>query len=73
MLADRARDAREVADATGNPADIALADALEAALAAECRELLSDVGTDRSTDGIPTAGEAGFVTEVKIPPGEGAN
>ena len=42
-LSDRARAARERADATGDPGDIGLADALESAEAAAAREQMREL------------------------------
>jgi hypothetical protein len=50
-----------------------LAAALEATLAAEAQDLLSQLPLNRSTVGTPTPAEEGLVSEVRIAPGEGLN
>jgi hypothetical protein len=72
-LTDRARASRERADRTGDPGDAMLAAALEATLAAEAQDLLSQLPLNRSTVGTPTPAEEGLVSEVRIAPGEGLN
>lgn len=72
-LTARTREAREHADRTGDPGDEALAAALESALAADARELLSELRPDRDATGLPTPSQAGFVAEMRIPPGAAGN
>jgi hypothetical protein len=64
-LIDKAREARERAFA-GEPSAVTLAAALEDALAAEARELLSEFGPDHSTDGVPSPAESGYVSSVWV-------
>jgi hypothetical protein len=63
-LFDAAKRAREKADASTDPADHALAAALEAALDAEARELLRPAPA--STDGIESPGDAGYPGKLHI-------
>jgi hypothetical protein len=55
---------RAVADSTGNPADIATADALESALDAEAREQLRELQPEHDIEGLPDPP----VKFVRIPP-----
>ncbi|QNJ91523.1 hypothetical protein HZU40_09685 [Mycolicibacterium fluoranthenivorans] len=73
MLSDQARTARARADATGDRGDEALAAALEAAEAAECRGALQGLEGDPDTAGLPSSAEAGYLSVVKVPPGPGGN
>jgi len=73
VLSDQARAARERADATGDPGDEALSAALEATVAAEARGLIDQLREEPDTTGLPTPAQAGYVAEVRIPPGQGLN
>ncbi len=64
-LFDKAREAREHANTCTNPSCHAVANALEGALATE----RAKGHQPASTEGIPSAVEAGFMSEVRIPPG----
>jgi hypothetical protein len=61
-LADAARDARAHADTRTEPGCHAVANALEGALAAE----KAKEHQPASIEGIPSAVEAGYVSEVRI-------
>jgi hypothetical protein len=66
-LSDKARAARERADASIEPADHAVAHALESALDAEAREQLAELQPEPpDPESFPTPAEAGFVSEVWI-------
>ena len=68
-LADKARAAREVADASIDPGDHAVAAALEAALDAEAREQLSELREEPDPDSFPAAP----VSVVRVPRGGAEN
>jgi hypothetical protein len=65
-LEDAARDARAAADTSIDPAVHAVANALEAALAAE----VARGHEPADTTGIPTPEQAGYVTEMTLPRGD---
>jgi hypothetical protein len=62
-LADAAGNARAQADVSINPADHALANALEGALAAE----RAKGHEPADTTGIPSAVESGYVANIPVP------
>jgi hypothetical protein len=66
-LGGKAKAAREKADASIDPADHMLANALEGALAAEGRQLVADQ-TERDVEGIPTPQQSGYVGQINIEP-----
>jgi hypothetical protein len=72
-LTDRAREAREHADACADPGCHALSAALAAALDAAARDQLTDLREEPDTTGIPAPVEAGFVAEIRVPPGVAGN
>jgi hypothetical protein len=66
-LFERVKRAREIADASTDPADHALAHALESALDAEARAIFNAEREPVDTTGIPSAAEAGFPSSIHIP------
>ena len=64
-LSERAKEARKQADATGHPGDVALADALEAAEAAQAQAQLSELREEPDPDSFPPPP----VSVVRVPRG----
>ncbi|OBF33268.1 hypothetical protein A5724_19560 [Mycobacterium sp. ACS1612] len=71
-LADAARDARAAAELSDDAGTHALAAVLEASVAAAAREQLAELTPEPDLSGLPSATEAGYVPEVRIP-GPGTN
>jgi hypothetical protein len=65
-ISDKARDARPIADETGNSGDVALAGALEATEAAAAREQLTDFDEEPDLSGIPSPENAGLPSHIRL-------
>jgi hypothetical protein len=72
-LTQRAQAARARADATGDPTDTAVANAMAAAVDAAARELLTALTPEPDATGLPSPASAGYLSVVKIPPGPAGN